>query len=120
MNEFKVPLTVSSLQILCSVHRPVPEENRSFQMCSTTFHNMSKTLFSESNPDGTLAFGWQLRNALSQTLSNPFVLSLSIGNQQLINKVMHYQIPYNLSLYSSTVGRFSAKYNDATGFCIVQ
>ena len=65
MHELKAPLTVSSLQILSSVRAyPVSSENK---FISDVLYDIpqyvEKIALSEANPDGSLAFGWCLKEA---------------------------------------------------------
>ena len=110
MHDLQTPLTVSSLQILCSIRaHSVSAENK---YISDVLYNIpqyvEKIALSEANPDGSLAFGWKLRRQLSsQDLSNlSFVMSLvHLRIQQLIN--VANILPDSLQLKSVFIKRGS-------------
>ena len=110
MHDLQTPLTVSSLQILCSIRsHSVSAENK---YISDVLYNIpqyvEKIALSEANPDGSLAFGWKLRRQLSsQDLSNlSFVMSLvHLRIQQLINAANI--LPDSLQLKSVFIKRGS-------------
>ena len=108
MNELQKPLTVSSLQLLCSVNNfPTPSENN---FISDVLYEIpqyvEKLALPESNSDGTVAFGWRLRNSLApQDLNNLlFVVALvQLRIQQLIDRAS--ELPDSLQLKSVFIER---------------
>lgn len=98
MHTLKVPLTIESLQILCSNSTtPNPTENTWISQALYTIPQyIEKVSLYESNEDGTLAIGWRLRP------TNPTDLLSNLGLvQTLTDGRIQYLVENRDSLYDS-------------------